>query len=130
MLNQKLAAAVTALGAFLATEPAPAQTSKSGERDYVRYCALCHGLEGTGLGPLAEAMKAAPANLTLIAQRHGGKFPGDYVKQVIANGGGIKGHGSTAMLAWGPFFGDEPGLGSPDARIDELTHYIEQLQTP
>lgn len=130
MLDPKLAAAVIAFSAVLMTAPTRAQTTQPGERDYVRYCALCHGLEGTGLGPLAEAMKAAPANLTLIARRHGGKFPEDYVKQVIANGGGIKGHGSTAMLAWSSFFSDEPDLGSPDARIDELTHYIERLQTP
>lgn len=63
MRSQKSAAAA-ALGAFLiAAPPALAQLGKIGERDYVRYCALCHGLEGTGLGPLADAMKTAAANL-------------------------------------------------------------------
>ncbi|WP_290997403.1 cytochrome c [Hyphomicrobium sp.] len=111
-----------------APAPALSQSIESGKSDYLRLCALCHGLESTGLGPLREAMKIAPANLTLITRRHGGKFPADYVKRVITEGGGIRGHGSSAMLAWGPVFNAEQDGASPDARIEELTRYIESIQ--
>ena len=35
-----------------------------GQRLYVSYCQLCHGLNGQGDGPLAKAMKISPADLT------------------------------------------------------------------
>jgi mono/diheme cytochrome c family protein len=35
-----------------------------GRRLYVSYCQLCHGTDGKGNGPLAEAMKISPADLT------------------------------------------------------------------
>ncbi len=35
-----------------------------GRRLYVPYCQLCHGVGGKGDGPLAEAMKISPADLT------------------------------------------------------------------
>lgn len=123
-----LRSALFALVALAAAAPAAGQPARSGQDDYVRYCALCHGLEGTGLGPLADAMKKAPTNLTLLARRHGGKFPFDHIKQVITNGGAIKGHGSSAMLAWGPFFSEERDAGSPDDRIEQLIRFIEALQ--
>ena len=34
-----------------------------GRRLYVSYCLLCHGVDGSGDGPLAKAMNISPANL-------------------------------------------------------------------
>src|SRR6187401_2423532 len=39
------------------------------------YCAPCHGKSGRGDGPAAAALKKAPADLTKISARNGGKFP-------------------------------------------------------
>src|SRR5436190_24402032 len=47
-------------------------------------CAACHGPDGKGHGPAAGALRHAPPDLTLIAQRNGGTFPADKVKAVIA----------------------------------------------
>ncbi|OOZ43908.1 c-type cytochrome [Solemya velum gill symbiont] len=35
-----------------------------GQRLYVSYCQLCHGVDGKGEGPLAKVMEISPADLT------------------------------------------------------------------
>jgi mono/diheme cytochrome c family protein len=66
------------LGALaIAAGPALAQDeveAESGKDLYLRHCAVCHGLEGYGNGPLADAMKIAPSDLSWIAAEHGGEF--------------------------------------------------------
>jgi mono/diheme cytochrome c family protein len=42
---------------------------------YADYCAVCHGPEGRGDGPLAGEGGLRPADLTRIAARNGGTFP-------------------------------------------------------
>ena len=93
----------------------------------MRYCALCHGLEGTGLGPLSDALQKTPPDLTLLAQRNGGVFPVDRVKQII-DSGGMASHGMMAMLAWGKVFNEELGREGRSELINSLAAYLEQLQ--
>jgi len=96
------------------------------------YCAACHGKDAKGDGPAVPALKVPPPDLTTLAQRHGGKFPQDYVGDVLRNGvEGVKSHGSKDMPTWGPLFGSLGGGRSAPAtlRILELSHYIESLQT-
>jgi mono/diheme cytochrome c family protein len=42
----------------------------SGEKTFVRYCASCHGVGGTGNGPVAPALKPPPTDLTTISKRN------------------------------------------------------------
>lgn len=109
-------------------EPEDATGAESGKDLYLRHCAVCHGLDGSGNGPLTAAMKIAPADLTRIAARHDGTFPSAKVADVIRNGGGVLGHGSTAMLPWGRYFSErrKPEVGR--ARIEALVRYIESIQ--
>jgi mono/diheme cytochrome c family protein len=96
------------------------------------YCASCHGSKGRGDGPMAPALKTAPANLTMLTSRHGGKYPAEYVRSVITSGTQLasSSHGSSAMPVWGPIF---HALESDDTRvpmrIDNLVAYIESIQT-
>jgi mono/diheme cytochrome c family protein len=127
-----LAAAVVlaAAGAAFAEEnkaDAAGPNVVEGGRTFMRYCALCHGLDGTGLGPLAESLQKAPPDLTLLAKRNGGTFPDDKVKQTIEHGG-VKSHGMMAMLAWGKVFNEEIGKDQQSRVIDELAAYIKSLQ--
>jgi mono/diheme cytochrome c family protein len=98
-----------------------------GAEEFQRHCALCHGLDGRGSGPLAEAMKAVPTDLTLLMARNKGEFPSVRVADVIRNGGGVLGHGSSAMLAWGNF-GEKGNPKVGKERIAELVGYIKSLQ--
>lgn len=127
----RLAAASAILVLLLGSASAWAQKSdetETGEESYLRHCAVCHGLEGYGNGPLADAMKIAPSDLTLLASKHGGEFPTAKVSDVIRNGGAVLGHGSPTMPAWGPYFAEK---GEPEvlrARVGALVDYIGSIQ--
>ena len=58
----------------------------SGAQMFKEYCAVCHGPSGKGDGPVATALKVPPPDLTTLAQRHDGRFPDDYVSNVLKNG--------------------------------------------
>jgi mono/diheme cytochrome c family protein len=112
----------------MAAAPVMADDIPSGSDLYIAHCALCHGLDGHGHGPLAKAMKIVPADLTEIAAKHGGAFPDAKVSDVIRNGGAVLGHGSTSMLPWGLYFSErhKPAVGK--ARIKALVAYIKSIQ--
>jgi mono/diheme cytochrome c family protein len=114
--------------ALLAASVPAARAAEEPADEFRRHCALCHGLDARGGGPLAEAMKLAPTDLTRLAARNNGEFPAGRVADVIRNGGGVLGHGSTAMLAWGVYFAERrhPEIGK--ARISALVNYIKSLQ--
>jgi len=101
------------------------------------YCAVCHGMDAKGSGPAAAELKVPPADLTTLAQRHGGKFPADYVVTVLRSGvQEANAHGSKDMPIWGPLLGSIESsstasrVASPEInlRIQNLSRYIESLQ--
>lgn len=108
----------------------PASNPVSGSQLYKQYCAVCHGIDLKGHGPLATELKTLPADLTTLAQRHGGKFPDEYVKDFLRNGVKYSAHGDSDMPIWGPLFGSirgtDPELVS--IRIVNLTNYIKSTQ--
>jgi mono/diheme cytochrome c family protein len=99
----------------------------SGKEEFIRYCSVCHGIDGKGKGPLAKNLKTPPADLTKITKRHGG-FPLTKIANIIRDGGEVSGHGASDMPAWGEAFRDhvEPVLAS--ALIFELALYLESIQ--
>ena len=127
-----LAFSATQNGARSEDSPAASATpavSDDGRELYLNHCAICHGLDGHGQGPLADAMKITPADLTKIAAEHGGEFPDAKIADVIRNGGAVLGHGSRAMMPWGLYFSErhKPEVGK--ARIKALVAYIKSLQS-
>ena len=110
--------------------PAPQTSPASGKEMYVRYCASCHGITGTGNGPAAAALKVAPPDLTTLSRRNQGKYPGAHVAHLIQGDGTMPAHGSKEMPVWGPVFssmskGDQALV---QMRISNLTKYIEAMQ--
>jgi mono/diheme cytochrome c family protein len=111
---------------------APTETTAvaSGKQTYVEYCAVCHGTDGRGMGPAASALKTPPADLTTLAKSHDGKFPEEYVAEIVRFGKPIVAHGSADMPVWGPVFGLRDN-GNEDAvrrRIKNLCSYLASLQ--
>jgi mono/diheme cytochrome c family protein len=105
--------------------------SIEGRALYTTYCAVCHGSDARGHGPMASALKVPPADLTRIAERNGGIFPMTRVERVIAGEEPLlSGHGTREMPLWGPIFSqvdDDKDLGR--VRIDNLTRYLMAMQT-
>src|SRR5262245_46160980 len=104
--------------------------SMSGHDLFQFYCAPCHGPEGRGKGPVAAALKTPPADLTKIAERHGGSFPrADIVRFVSEGPKLIPAHGSIDMPVWGPIFrAIDPSEPRARIRIDNLVSFLESIQ--
>ena len=108
----------------------PVYTSPASGPDMFReYCAACHGADGKGTGPAAEALKKAPADLTMLARKNGGKFPGFEVLNYIKGDTGSPSHGSREMPVWGNMFkGLDDNRSLVTVRIHNLSGYIEGIQ--
>jgi mono/diheme cytochrome c family protein len=102
----------------------------SGKEMFNSYCAVCHGKDGKGTGPAASAMKTPPTDLTLLAQKEGGKYPAAHVAAVIKGQATTPSHGSQDMPVWGPLFSSisQGHEGQVQQRISNLVRYIEGLQ--
>jgi mono/diheme cytochrome c family protein len=105
-------------------------SAASGKEMFNAYCASCHGQDGKGNGPAAPALKDMPADLTSLARKNGGKFPGMAVMTSIENGG-TRAHGSKDMPVWGPVLMSVSNGRTlvVSQRISNLTGYIESLQS-
>jgi len=111
-------------------EAAPVTSPASGKEMFVSYCASCHGKEGKGDGPAANALKQLPADLTTLAKRNGGKYPSDKVTSILRGQTKLMAHGDQEMPVWGPVFwrmsqGREEQV---QMRIANLNRYLESLQ--
>ena len=104
--------------------------SLEGPELYKAYCAVCHGANGKGGGPMAQALRTTPADLTTIAARNGGAYPLGKVEKIIAGETQPgSGHGTAAMPVWGPIFSQvawDQDLGH--IRMHNLAEYIGKLQ--
>ena len=104
--------------------------SVDGPALFKAYCAVCHGTDARGAGPMSVSLKVAPADLTRIAARNGGVYPQARVERVISGEELITGgHGTRAMPVWGPIFSQiawDQDLGR--LRLHNLAAYIGRLQ--
>jgi mono/diheme cytochrome c family protein len=104
--------------------------SIEGPNLYRAYCASCHGVDAKGNGPMANALKVHPTDLTRISIRNNGTYPMQRVEKIIS--GEIatpSGHGTREMPVWGPFFSqvdNDVDLGR--VRIDNLARYLRGIQ--
>ena len=109
-----------------------ASSSQAGADAYRQYCAVCHGLRGTGDGPVADALRVKPADLTRLRSNNHGRFPALHILSYIRGDDAVQAHGTREMPVWGRIFLDESG-GRPELvqmRIYSLLKYIETLQVP
>jgi mono/diheme cytochrome c family protein len=97
---------------------------------YKAYCAVCHGSDGKGGGPMAQSLKVRPTDLTRISARSGGTFPLTRIERIISGEDPLAaGHGTREMPVWGPIFSQiawDQDLGR--VRIDNLARYLREMQ--
>jgi hypothetical protein len=87
-------------------------------------------LRWQGQGPATSSLNKQPPNLTTLTKRHGGKFPGEYVKSVLLFGPGYSAHGASEMPVWGPIFRYIENYNEAAARqrIKNLCDFLESIQ--
>src|SRR5579862_2162540 len=105
----------------------PTQTL-DGKTMFHEYCAVCHGEDGKGNGPAADALKKAPADLTQVARKNGGNFPELKVQRTITGADDVAAHGNRAMPVWGTIFRSFGAEGGETLRVNALMRYVEGLQ--
>ena len=113
---------------------AQAQDVAAGKALYDRHCAVCHGAEARGNGPMAPAMVLQPPSLRSLTARHG-VFPVTRIVTRIDGRDPLVSHGSP-MPVYGPFFeGDDTPLkaetGQPimtNRPIVDLVAYLHSIQ--
>ncbi len=122
---------------LLWTTPSLAQDVKpivAGRRQFLQYCAVCHGSDGRGNGPLAKQLGLEPADLTQLSKKNQGEFPFWQVYRIIDGREEVKEKGPRAMPVWGAEFLKEIGDNDPaaesqvQARILNLVYYLQSIQ--
>jgi len=126
---------IIALGLALLAFPATATeiVNSTGEQNFQRFCAACHGETGKGDGPVASALVRGAPDLTLITKRRGGAFPRDTIKNTIDGRFRVDAHGTESMPVWGyEFFVTESAGNFSDSNVeailDGLVDYLESIQ--
>jgi mono/diheme cytochrome c family protein len=107
----------------------------TGQLQFRHYCSPCHGMDGTGNGPVADTLKKKPANLTLLSKNNGGKFPYDKVYNMITGKEVVASHGTREMPIWGVIFASSNKPGAPghteqqvNEKINTIISYIQSIQ--
>lgn len=124
--------------ASLAILAAPATTlaDATGEQEYMNSCAVCHGIDGAGRGPMMQVLSVAPPPLTGLSQANDGVFPMARVIEIIDGRRDVRGHGTTNMPVWGAVY-TQPTQAQVDpegarlavrGRILSLAYYLESIQ--
>jgi mono/diheme cytochrome c family protein len=97
-----------------------AQGEDVGRTEYVSNCGSCHGRSGKGDGPVGEALRTRPPDLTLLAKNNGGVFPAEVLYQIIDGRRTLRAHGNYEMPVWGGSISRE--------RILAIDDYLRSLQ--
>ncbi len=124
-----------------------AKDPDAGKTEFEAKCAVCHGVDGKGDGPLASQLKTTPADLTQLSKKNGGVFPLSAVYEKIDGRQEVKAHGTRDMPVWGYRYAPLPSsalspkpmeswplsdLPDPEAiirgRILALVDYLYRLQ--
>jgi len=108
----------------------------SGKELFHQHCSVCHGVDAKGKGSMYDPLspepsrRVPPADLTVLSEKNGGKFPADRVSDAMLAKGPIPAHGTPNMPAWGDVFYNlksDPKRG--EERVRDVSAYIESIQT-
>lgn len=105
---------------------------RDGEKYFRRYCASCHGMTGTGDGPVAASLAKPPANLRMLSDKYGSPLPVAKLADLIDGRDAVRAHGNADMPVWGERFygvgqGERGELGISEI-IGKIVAYLETIQ--
>lgn len=111
-----------------------AQGESVGKARFEQYCSSCHGTDAKGDGPLVTLLTTKPADLTQLAKKNAGKFPGIKVMRDIDGRDTIRAHGTSDMPVWGLNFkaagttSSHTGESAARGVAQEIVQYLESIQ--
>jgi len=105
---------------------------RDGQKYFVRYCAACHGTDGSGDGPVAKSLAKPPANLRLLSDKYGSPLPAAKLADFIDGRDAVRAHGTADMPVWGERLyamgaGERGELGISET-IGKIVAYLETIQ--
>lgn len=102
----------------------------NGKVMYTNYCAMCHGMDGRGNGPVAPELRTPPSDLTQQSRNNHGRYPQTHIAAVLEFGARPQAHRPVLMPVWGPILGkmDQVNPAETQLRINNLSRYVESLQ--
>jgi hypothetical protein len=121
----------------VATQPRAAHDEsidpvERGRIAFENFCASCHGLDGSGNGPVAEYLTVPLNDLRLLKTQHNGAFPFELVYETIDGRDDVRAHGTRVMPVWGNVWTEVDGSPMPqefiDQRINEIVEYVRSIQ--
>lgn len=111
-------ALLIALPLGVSAQSVPSKPFDFGQQEFQARCSSCHGRDGKGNGPIADLLRKAPPDLTLLSRGNGGIFPMSRVYDSIV-GDDVKAHGSRDMPVWGQVY-----------RLRAGEHYVDTYYDP
>lgn len=99
-----------------------AENADRGGALFQENCAVCHGVEARGDGPMRPVLSVPPADLTALEAANGGTFPLERVLLRIEGTDPLLAHGGPMPLYGGLMGGPSVALappGGPDIVVSE-----------
>ncbi len=131
--SMRMAVAATALAVAMpafAGGPDEEAYRAWGKELFATHCATCHGADGKGDGPVAKDLKTSPKDLARIAERNEGKFPPNFVEEIVDGQRYFIAHGDRVMPIWGDVFAQGKGQYAGGMRVYALRIYLQSIQEP
>ena len=120
---------------LVAPMPALAQDAARGAELYDRHCAVCHGIEATGAGPMAAVLTLQPTDLTTLNRGNNGVFPMIRVVMRIDGRDPLVSHGSPMPLFGQLYERQDTMVKAPDGmpiltsrEIADLLAHLQAIQ--
>ncbi|WP_245853403.1 c-type cytochrome [Maliponia aquimaris] len=135
-IGMGLVAALAVSGCLETTQKAETMPGpQDGRALFMANCAVCHGENAKGNGPMARAMKTAPKDLTLIKVRHGNSFPRAKMMSIIDGyarsdlaGPGMPEFGALLEGDLVPYDSGDGKQTPTPRKLVALAEYLESIQ--
>ncbi|MDU8942140.1 c-type cytochrome [Ovoidimarina sediminis] len=112
-----------------------AQEPGDGDVLFQEHCAVCHGRDARGDGPMAQVLTLVPPDLTGLSARAGGTFPAAAIVRWIDGRDTIPSHGGPMPLFGRLLQGESAVIDGADGSpvfttraIYDIVAWLEEIQ--